>query len=414
MRIAGTVGLGLLPAVLVTSYDRLDDPRPQQVGLGGRVIHDRGGPQEDCRHTVRKARSLLRQKSAILPRRGHRFCLVVGALAVVLALMPATEAGAQEIDDGDMTLYLAASTTIQAATVLEAFAYDREWMPWVLLGTASAQVVPGLAFSAARAPLIAGAQLGLSTAWAANELAFGTNLASPLRFNSAHKFSMFAMYSGYADLRSRSADAEYAAIGRSSFGELALAPFRPASYAPWPVWGYLASMGAFSIVTALGAPEGAAVWDTGAAFVGEGQYPAWAGIGLMLLLQVPNFVMTGVGEEALYRGVYYEELSTRLGEWPAKMIDAAWFTFSHFPQQWDRLKAMPPGQLLLKTALSFTQAFWFQYVYEWHGLEYAVAAHAASDVLVFFVDWLSQGGIPNSAGFSINERTMSIGMTFGL
>ena len=276
-----------------------------------------------------------------------------------------------------------------------------------MLGTAGAQVVPGLALSTQDSLLIAGAQLGLTAAWATNQLAFGTNLATPLLFNAAHKFSMFATYSGYAD-------AEYAAISRSSFGDLALAPFRPSSYAPWPVWGYLASMGAFSIVTALGAPEGAAVWDTGSAFLGDREYPAWAGIGLMLLLQVPNFVMTGVGEEALYRGVYYEELSTRLGEWPAKMIDAAWFTFSHFPQQWNRLKAMPPAQLLLKTALSFAQAFWFQYVYEWHGLEYAVAAHAASDVLVFFVDRLSQGGVPNTAGFSINERTMSIGMTFEL
>jgi hypothetical protein len=43
-----------------------------------------------------------------------------------------------------------------------------------------------------------------------------------------------------------------------------------------------------------------------------------------------------------------------------------------------------------------------------------VAAHAASDVRVFFIDWLSQGGVPNTAGFSINERAMSIGVTFEL
>jgi membrane protease YdiL (CAAX protease family) len=328
--------------------------------------------------------------------------------------MIASPIGAQALDDRDTGRYLAASTAIQAATVFEAFAYDEAWMPWVLLGTSCALVVPGFAYSTPDSLLIAGVQVGLTAAWAANELVFGATLAAPLLFNAAHKFSMFASYIGYADIRRRSTDTAYAAVNRSSFGELVLAPLQPASYAPWPVWGYLASMGTFAVMSAQGAREDEAVWDTGAAFLGDREYPVWAGIGLMLLLQVPNFIMTGVGEEALYRGVYYEELRTRFGEWPGKVIDAAWFTFSHFPQQWNRLKTMSTGQLLLKTALSFAQAFWFQYVYEWHGLEYAVAAHATSDVLVFFIDWLSQGGVPNTAGFSINERIMAIDITFEL
>ena len=347
--------------------------------------------------------------------RAGRPAAVARVLAAMVAVTALPSAAAQATDDADLAGYLAASGALQAATVFESFAYGEAWLPWALLGTAGAQAGVGLAFGTRDAWPLAGAQLGLSLAFAANELAFGTNLATPLLFNSAHKLSMYATYSGYADLRARSDDPGYAAgIARASFGELALAPFKPASYAPWPVWGYVASMGAFAAVSALGAAPGEAVWDTGSAFLGDREFPVWAGVALMLLLQVPNFVMTGVGEEALYRGTYYEELSTRLGEWPAKLLDASWFTFSHFPQQWDELKAMPAGRLLLKTALSFAQAFWFQYLYEWHGLEYAVAAHAASDVLVFFVDWLAQGGVPNEAGFSINERTMMIGLTFKL
>ncbi|MBN1242976.1 MAG: CPBP family intramembrane metalloprotease [Spirochaetales bacterium] len=340
----------------------------------------------------------------------------IAACAVAfLVAAAATPARAQSADETELAWYLSSSGALQAATVFESFAYGEAWLPWALLGTAGAQTGVGLAFGTEDALPLAGAQLGLSLAFAANELAFGTNLATPLLFNAAHKLSMYATYSGYADIRMRSDDPDYAAgLGRSAFGELALAPFKPASYAPWPVWGYVASMGAFAAVSALGAAPGEAVWDTGSAFLGDAEFPVWAGVGLMLLLQVPNFVMTGVGEEALYRGTYYEELSTRLGEWPAKLLDASWFTFSHYPQQWDELMDLPFGQLLLKTALSFAQAFWFQYVYEWHGLEYAVAAHAASDVLVFFVDWLAQGGVPNGAGFSINERTMMIGLTFKL
>jgi len=103
---------------------------------------------------------------------------------------------AQSVDDGDMALYLTASTTIQAATVLEGFAYGESWMPWVLLGTAGAQVLPNLVYGTADSLGIAGVQLGLSAAWATNELAFGSTLATPLLFNTAHKFSMFATYSG--------------------------------------------------------------------------------------------------------------------------------------------------------------------------------------------------------------------------
>ncbi len=341
--------------------------------------------------------------------------LAARLLAAALAVTAAPGLSAQSTSDADVARFLAPSAALQAATVFESFAYGEAWLPWALLGTAGTQTGVGLVFGTEDAWPLAGAQLGLSLAFAANELALGRNLATPLLFNAAHKLSMYSTYSGYADIRSRSSDPAYAAdFGRDTFAELALAPFRPASYAPWPVWGYVASMGAFAAFSAFGAMPGEAVWDTGSAFLGDREFPLWAGVGLMLLLQVPNFVMTGVGEEALYRGVYYEELSTRVGEWPAKLLDASWFTFSHFPQQWDRLMAMPVGQLLFKTALSFAQAFWFQYVYEWHGLEYAVAAHAASDVLVFFVDWLVQGGVPNEAGFSINERLSTVSIRFAL
>lgn len=178
---------------------------------------------------------MLRHDVAHDRRRTCPPALVACALAAFLGLMPAVHAGAQEIDDEDRASYLAASTTIQAATVLEAFVYDAAWTPWIMLGTAGTQVVPSLLYGTTGSPVIAGAQLGLTAAWATNQLAFGTNLATPLLFNAAHKFSMFATYSGYSDLRSRSADAEYAAISRSSFGDLARAPFRPSSYAPWPV-----------------------------------------------------------------------------------------------------------------------------------------------------------------------------------
>lgn len=332
---------------------------------------------------------------------GRRIAIALAILAL-LARPAAAQAPASADDPGTMAAF---SIAIQAGTVAEAFWYREDFFPWLMLGTATVQHLPAILYGTDDRWLNAGIQLGLDAAFFANRLAFVENALTPVLFNVAHKFSMFATYDAYADLRTRSVDAAYAAgIDRRSFGELALAPFEPANYASWPVLGYLGSVGAIAAVSLFTAPDGESVWDTGSAWLGGREYPAWLGIPLALALQVPNFIMTGVGEEALYRGTIYEELSVRLGEWPAKVVDALYFTGSHLPQKWDQLKEMGAVRLIFSMALSIGQSFWFQYIYEWQGLEAAVAAHAMSDIVVFFIDWLAYGGVPNAHGFSINER----------
>jgi membrane protease YdiL (CAAX protease family) len=135
------------------------------------------------------------------------------------------------------------------------------------------------------------------------------------------------------------------------------------------------------------------------------------GLPLMLLAQIVSFTFTGVGEESLYRGVYYEEMRTAWGEWPAKITDALYFTFSHFPQQLGRLTPENALGFALQTAISIGLTFWYQYVYEWGGLPAVVALHAWGDVIGFYSGWLLKAGNPNTegTGFSINTRGLSIG-----
>jgi hypothetical protein len=112
----------------------------------------------------------------------------------------------------------------------------------------------------------------------------------------------------------------------------------------------------------------------------------------MLALQAPNFIMTGMGEESYFRGTVYEEPSHRLGTWPA----------------------MRSSELATKFGLSMLQGMWFEYVYERKGLRAAVATRALVDIMAFLRDWLLQGGSPNSSGFSINSRELSISFGFRL
>jgi membrane protease YdiL (CAAX protease family) len=156
------------------------------------------------------------------------------------------------------------------------------------------------------------------------------------------------------------------------------------------------------------------VWNTGKTYIGDTEFPFLAGISLMILLQVTNFTMTGIGEESLFRGVYYEELSSRYGEWPAKITDALYFTACHFPQNRDNMTAQSWSTNLLNTGLSMLTSFWLQYLYEWYGLRTAVAAHTAIDYISFFGEWLLVGGAENSTGFATNQNQNNLTISFPL
>lgn len=316
--------------------------------------------------------------------------------------------------DSEVAAATAISALFNLASVGECFLSDEAWFPYLFLGTVTLQELPALIYGSEGAPLDFGLQLGFDGLFVANASGSGSAALGSVLFNFAHKYSMFGTYAMYADLRSRAGSPDYGPEDRHSFTELLSAPFDPACYAHWSVLGYL---GARMLVTGIGmalADPSDSVWARGEAYIGNSAFPVWAGVALMLALQVPNFVMTGVGEEALFRGVYYEELSRRIGEWPAKIGDALYFTLCHYPQQWDRLMAEGAGQLAMGTALSMLDAIWLQYIYEWMGLRSAVATHAAVDILVFFCDWLLQGGVPNTAGFSVGDRELSIAFTYKL
>jgi membrane protease YdiL (CAAX protease family) len=322
--------------------------------------------------------------------------------------------GRTNVRESDVVAALSISAALNLGSVAECFFAEEDFFPALFFGTVTAQNIPAIMYGSKDALLGMGIQLGLEGLYFGNKLAFGSNALSPVLFNFAHKYSMFSTYSTYADLRSRTENPRYAAFGRYSFLELASAPFDPECYADWAVLGYVGSIALVTGIEMLKADKANAVWTRGTSYVGSSEYPIWAGAALMLLLQVPNFVMTGIGEESFYRGTLYEELSYRLGEWPARLIDSFYFTVSHYPQRWDQIIAEAPAEILLNLGLSMLQGMWFQFIYDRKGLRSAVATHAAVDIIGFFCDWLVQGGVPNGSGFSINERELSISMNFKL
>ncbi len=333
---------------------------------------------------------------------------LLGAFSYAQDAVPDDAALDMVFSEGQVVSAVLLSSAAQLGTVVESLWYGEAWYPWAFMGTMTAQNVPALFFGSSKAVANMIAQIGLDGLFAANQLLFGDNMFMPLLFNSAHKFSMYFTYDTYTDMRGRSGSPDYSNIQKHGFFDLAAAPFDLSTYKDWYVWGYLGSIALYSAISLCAMDQSNAVWTTGQAYIGSNRLPAFWGAALVLLLQVPNFIMTGIGEEALYRGVYYEELSYRMGEWPAKIIDGLYFSLSHFPQKIDSIMAMSAGDILFSLAITSLHAFWYQYIYEWGGLRAAVTAHAVTDIMLFFTDWLLQGGVPNESGFSINTKLLSL------
>jgi membrane protease YdiL (CAAX protease family) len=296
------------------------------------------------------------------------------------------------------------------AGVASGLAMDEPYFPLLFQGLALLQNAPG--FIGGKEPDWAGlaTQLGLDGLYFANAGLGLSEGARPLLFNFAHKYSMYQTYAVYAGLREELAGEIHDGYAGYPLGELLLSPLDLHNYESWTVWGYLGSLALFELASLASSSQADAVWTTGRSFIGSAEFPVYLGIPLILALQVPNFIATGVGEESLYRGVYYEELKRRLGLWPAKSLDSLYFTLSHIPQKLASGVPLDLGRELRNSALSIGQTMWLQYIYDAGGLKEAVAAHAMSDIVVFFLDWMLQAGVPNTAGFSINDRVLSIGL----
>jgi membrane protease YdiL (CAAX protease family) len=351
--------------------------------------------------------------------RGRRFTavrsLAAGIALLALAPLAAQEAtaaapAAPEFSRGDGGLSVLLSTGIQLATVGESFGYGQDWFPYAMLGTASLIQLPGLGAADPDIGLRLVAQAGLDAAFVAGHLTLANPILDGFTFNLAHKYAMWGAYENYSLIRSRSVDTAYRdSFTRLDFGQLASAPFDFKTLEPWQAWSYLGGLTlAIALRTVFSPDQSAAVWTTGTSYFAGQQMPIALGALLMLAVQIPSFTMTAIGEESFYRGTVMEELQTAIGEWPARIIDANFFTLSHWPQQLDKFVAANFWSVLLDYSLSVGTTLWVQEIYRRGGLRSAVAVHMWSDVVMMLADWLLKSGADTSpeAGLSINARSL--------
>jgi hypothetical protein len=219
-----------------------------------------------------------------------------------------------------------------------------------------------------------------------------------------HKIGgMYSTYEIYKETRSLTTDSFYPIDWQTySFGELSYASFVPDNFLKPIVWiPPLAIGGLYALIM----PRENAIWRTNRAYIDDiATYPA-IGIAVKTLINVVNYSMVAIGEEALYRGVIYEELELNFGKLPAKIIDAIFFPLVHVPQE--LVAGVPLFNVGFNFVLRGIATILLDIAYDMGGLPLSTALHFWYDFAIATVEYLYKGGAPSDE----RQKTFTIWMS---
>lgn len=216
-------------------------------------------------------------------------------------------------------------------------------------------------------------------------------------FNAGMKGNMWLKYKGYE--KARSMCDYYPEYETLSFKDAMLSPFRGETLKEPYVWIPIAAYGAgATLIQCLGGFDNS-IFKTGEAYLGKYKVPVAAGLGAVLALSLINYTFTGVGEEALFRGVGYEDIKVSFGPWPAKIADAVLFPAVHVPQQ--IAAGIDAATILTAFGVQSAVTLLLDYIYDRGGLTSSIAAHAWFDIIGAGLSYLFTSGTQNNQ-FSMN------------
>lgn len=207
---------------------------------------------------------------------------------------------------------------------------------------------------------------------------------------------MWSYYAGYQSARLLTADGMYPAdsvFRKETFLSLAKAPWDPNNLKEISVWiPLLVITGATAAIQAITTKGKTAVWKTGKAYLGETEVSIPVGILVKLSIALLNYTFTAIGEEALFRGIGYEEMKTSWKQPWAYLADCTLFASVHVPYEYQ--SGIEPGQLLFKFSTRFGTTFFLDWAYDNGGLQTSTASHMWIDVISDMTNYLFTGGEP--------------------
>ena len=179
--------------------------------------------------------------------------------------------------------------------------------------------------------------------------------------------------------------------------DLMIAPFKKENLIKPIVYVPIAVATIVSIVVA--AKNKDAIWNTGTSYIDGEKIPIAAGVTKTMVTNSLKFDATAAGEEALYRGVVYEELKLIMGPIKAKIADAILFPAIHIPG--DIAKNASVDDMINNFIFRSFSTLLFDFAYDKGGLPASTALHFWFNNLGSTINWFGKGGVPPlTIGFS--------------
>ena len=228
---------------------------------------------------------------------------------------------------------------------------------------------------------------------------YGNPSLANVAMNTGFKGNMWLQYKGYETARSQAKAGIYGEYEELSFKDAFTAPYNPNILSKKSVWIPIAVYTAGIIgLDCFGGFE-QSVFKTKESYIGNYKIPIALGTAAVFALSCFNFTVTGIGEEALFRGTGYEEMKVSFGVIPAKIVDAVVFPAVHIPQQ--IVAGIDWSSILVTTLLQSGTSFLLQWIYDQGGLKDSIAVHAWIDIVSDVCAYLFTSGVEGN-NFSLN------------
>jgi len=336
--------------------------------------------------------------------------LVVLGLAAALIVAAAGPAFGrdQSLDPEDFWKYAGISLAFPAAgSVLSfvpaAFPQAAGIVPWIIYPTQLLAHIPLYLLNPGKALLYTGGLLALPAAGVGTMFLAGDNVflqqASGALLGVYQNLTQFSVYEVYREFREK---VPTGTPYRDSFrgvplGRVLAGEFAPRNLIRPVVWIPTLVGPAVLVGYRLLADRDALapIWTTGEAYIGDRAVHPVGGFFYALGTNVLSMSLLAAGEEALYRGVVYEEIKSRTGPRTAMLADALIFPLIHVPG--DVYSGFGLGTIAFQFLWRAGMTLVYDRAYETGGLPLSAAVHMWSDVVLLTARWLLFGGAPQSS-----------------
>jgi len=299
--------------------------------------------------------------------------------------------------------------TINEISALDSVDIEELNIPWWMYATMGSHHLPLYALDSKKALTYTGTGLSfLSLHLATKEKPYVSLV--PLHFYLNNEF--YSTYEIYKATRGKAKSGIYPEDWKTyNRKELFFAPFKMENLSRRFFYFTILTSTTLTVLSALGNED--AIWKTGEAYIDNEKVPISQAVPAILATNLLRFTATAVGEEALYRGVIYEELKVSLGSKRAKIIDMILFPAIHVPGDLARNKSSE--EVINQFIMRSLSTLLFDYAYDRGGLPLSTALHMWFNTIGVSMDWAANNGVkPSSSNNSSSTLVTNFNISFSI